>query len=234
MVDAKYRLTIAAVKAKLVENAANLARLQGIGLAGGGAMSGSPPWLLVLPKRMVVQIRKSPVRMGEAFVRKDLIAIVFIASCPLLVAQQTLSNDNILNMTKAGFSEESILTAISRSPGNDDTSVDGLIALKNAGVTNNVFSAVVSKASVVTPPRVGQARALAPVVAQQTSSPSSRRLYVEERIKTTSGTSVHCDSYGCLYQIAITHVTRQQSLELHLRLLACPWLGHILRWPLEG
>ena len=144
--------------------------------------------------------------------RKILIAIAFLI-CPLLPAQQTLNNDNVINATKAGFSEDFIVATINRSPGNYDTSVDGLNALKNAGVSSKVVAAVVSKASLVTPTPVAQVMALAPVVAKQTRSPSSKRLYVEERIKTTSGTSVHCDNYGNCYGHNTSH-TRNVSLEV--------------------
>jgi hypothetical protein len=47
---------------------------------------------------------------------------------------------------KAGFSEDVIIAAINRSQGAYDTSVDGLIALKNAGITNKEISAIVAKA----------------------------------------------------------------------------------------
>jgi hypothetical protein len=82
-------------------------------------------------------------------VRKALLAIALLAIRPL-PAQQTLSNDNVIKATKAGFSEEFILATINRSPGAYDISADGLAALKNAGVSSKVVSAVVSKATAVT------------------------------------------------------------------------------------
>jgi hypothetical protein len=82
-------------------------------------------------------------------VRKALLAIALLSIRPL-PAQQTLSNDNVIKATKAGFSAEFIIATINRSPGAYDISADGLAALKSAGVSSTVVSAVVSKATAVT------------------------------------------------------------------------------------
>ncbi len=74
---------------------------------------------------------------------KVVIAVGFLV---LLLGQQTMSNESVVNLMKAGFSEDVIISAINRSQGAYDTSVDGLIALKNAGVTNKEISAIVAKA----------------------------------------------------------------------------------------
>ena len=74
---------------------------------------------------------------------KVVIAVGFLV---LLLGQQTLNNDSVINLMKAGFSEDVIISAINRSLGAYDTSVDGLIALKNAGMTNKEISAIVAKA----------------------------------------------------------------------------------------
>jgi hypothetical protein len=74
---------------------------------------------------------------------KVVIAVGFLV---LLLGQQTMNNDSVVNLMKAGFSEDVIISAINRSLGAYDTSVDGLIALKNAGITNKEISAIVAKA----------------------------------------------------------------------------------------
>ena len=74
---------------------------------------------------------------------KVFIAVGFLV---LLLGQQTLNNDSVVGLMKAGFSEDVIISAINRSLGAYDTSVDGLIALKNAGITNKEISAIVAKA----------------------------------------------------------------------------------------
>ncbi len=63
-----------------------------------------------------------------------------------------------------------------------------------------------------------------PVFAQQnegTSAPT-KRLYIEEKVKTVAGTSVHCDNYGNCYGHNNT-TTRNESLEAtHMFMKSCP------------
>jgi len=65
----------------------------------------------------------------------------------MVAAQETLNNDSIIQLSKAGFSEDMIVSTINSSPGNFDTSVDGLIALKDAGVSEKVLAAIMSKST---------------------------------------------------------------------------------------
>jgi hypothetical protein len=74
---------------------------------------------------------------------KVVIAVGFLV---LLLGQQTMNNESVVNLMKAGFSEDVIISAINRSQGAFDISVDGLIALKNAGITNKEIAAIVTKA----------------------------------------------------------------------------------------
>jgi hypothetical protein len=78
--------------------------------------------------------------------RKSFLVLMFLAFCPLLVAQQTLNNDAVVKLVKAGLSDDLIVSTINASPGTYDTSANGLIALKSAGVSDKVVSAVVLKA----------------------------------------------------------------------------------------
>jgi hypothetical protein len=77
--------------------------------------------------------------------RKNILAVVFLAICLPLIAQQALNNDAIIKLVKAGLSDELIVTTINATPGTYDTSADGLIALKTAGVSDKVVSAIVQK-----------------------------------------------------------------------------------------
>lgn len=79
--------------------------------------------------------------------RKAILAAVFLALCPLLIAQQALSNDAVIKLVKSGMSDDLILVAINAQPGSYDTSADGLIALKSAGVSDKVVAAIVLKAA---------------------------------------------------------------------------------------
>ena len=93
--------------------------------------------------------------------RKSYLALVFLAICPLLVAQQALNNDSVIKLVKAGLSDDLIVSTINAQTGTYDTSTDGLIALKGAGVSDKVVSAMVAKAAA--PPPTPPVPPLAPV-----------------------------------------------------------------------
>jgi hypothetical protein len=80
-------------------------------------------------------------------VRKNIFAVLFLAFCPLLIAQQALNNDSVIKLVKAGLSDDLIVTTINASPGSYDTSADGLIALKTAGASNKVISAIITRST---------------------------------------------------------------------------------------
>jgi hypothetical protein len=79
--------------------------------------------------------------------RKALLVLLLLVLGPVLAAQQPLNNDAVIKLTKAGLSDDLIITTINANPGNYDTSTDGLIALKKAKVSDKVVSALVLKAS---------------------------------------------------------------------------------------
>lgn len=79
---------------------------------------------------------------------KTLAAFAILALGAILVfAQQALDNGSVIKLVKAGLSDDIIVTTINASPGTYDTSTDGLIALKAAGVSDKVISAMVTKAT---------------------------------------------------------------------------------------
>lgn len=80
-------------------------------------------------------------------VRKLLVFALVLSLAGLLAAQQTLSNASVIKLAKAHFSDDLIVAAINSSPGAYDTSADGLIALKSAGVSDKVVAAIVVKAA---------------------------------------------------------------------------------------
>jgi hypothetical protein len=83
---------------------------------------------------------------------KVTLAVAFLVICPLLFAQQALDNDAVVKLVRAGLSEGLIITTVNGSSGTYDTSADGLIALKTAGVSDNVVAAMVMKANAPAPP----------------------------------------------------------------------------------
>ena len=92
--------------------------------------------------------------------RKNILAVVFLALCPLLlIAQQVMNNNSIIKLVKAGLSDDLIVSTINGSAGAYDTSADGIIALKTAGASDKVVAAIVAKASA--PPSVPAAPAVA-------------------------------------------------------------------------
>jgi hypothetical protein len=79
--------------------------------------------------------------------RKAFLALFFVILGPMVVAQQTLNNDAIIQLSQAGLSDDLIITTVNASPGAYDTSTAGLIALKKAKVSDKVVSALVMKGS---------------------------------------------------------------------------------------
>jgi hypothetical protein len=69
---------------------------------------------------------------------------VFLALAVTAAVAQTkpLTNDDIVQMTKAGFDEQTIVKAIQAHEPGFTTSVEALVALKNAGVTKAVIDAM--------------------------------------------------------------------------------------------
>jgi hypothetical protein len=77
--------------------------------------------------------------------RKILLTIVSLALCSALLAQQALNNEAIIKLVKAGLSDDFILSMIGTQPGKYDASTEAIIALKNAGASDRVMTAIVQK-----------------------------------------------------------------------------------------
>ena len=77
--------------------------------------------------------------------RKSFLAVLLLASCSLLAAQQVMNNDSVIKLVKAGLSDDLIVTTINCSPGAYDTSADAIIALKTAGASDKVIAAIIAK-----------------------------------------------------------------------------------------
>ncbi len=88
--------------------------------------------------------------MSRECVCRIIFAIVLLVS-PLLFAQQALNNDGVIKLAKAGLSDDLIIDTVNAQPGSYDTSTDGLIAMKAAGVSDKVVSAIVQKVAAATP-----------------------------------------------------------------------------------
>jgi hypothetical protein len=103
--------------------------------------------------------------------RRRLLQIALIALCPILAAQQTMNNDSIITMVKAGLSDDIILASISSRPCSFDISTSGLVALKAAGVSDKVVAAVITKGATAAP--TSAPAPAAPAASADPNDPSS-------------------------------------------------------------
>lgn len=126
---------------------------------------------------------------------RNLSLLIFLAllCVPAVSAQnkKPLTNDDVVQMAKAGFNEATIDQAINANPTAFDTSVQALIALKNDGISQKVIDAMLaaetrkSASDSPEPSREGSARG--------GSSSGLPAIYVEE-ISSTGGTVASSDS----------------------------------------
>jgi hypothetical protein len=103
--------------------------------------------------------------------RKGFLAAMFLVFCPLILAQQSLNNDSVIKLIKAGLSEDLIVSTINASPGTYDTSANGLIALKSAGATDKVVTAIVLKGNAPAALAASPAQAVQPPAPQAPPPP---------------------------------------------------------------
>jgi hypothetical protein len=75
------------------------------------------------------------------------LATSFLLFGSVLFAQTALNNDSVIKLIKAGLSDDLIISTVNAAPGAYDASADGLIALKAAGASDKVVSAIVLRAS---------------------------------------------------------------------------------------
>jgi len=113
--------------------------------------------------------------------RKTVVVIALLLFAPVLLAQQSMNNDSIIKLCKAGLSDDLILSTVRAAPGNYDTSADGIIALKTGGASDKVISAVIGKAAGATPPPTDPpSPAQPPAKAIDTGSPAQPRSELPE------------------------------------------------------
>ena len=83
-----------------------------------------------------------PMRLPSAFL---VLLVATIVTAVPVKAQQGLTNADIVKMQSAGLSENIILASVNGQPAAYDTSTDGLLALKKAGVSDAVVAAMISR-----------------------------------------------------------------------------------------
>lgn len=105
--------------------------------------------------------------------RKLLAALLPLVFCAFAFAQQSLNNDAIVKMAKAGLSDDLIIATINSQPGTYDTSTNGLIALKTAGVSDKIVEAIEKKVASEPQPAEGAAQGSTPPPDEGTASGSA-------------------------------------------------------------
>lgn len=78
-----------------------------------------------------------------------IVSMILLATlAPVIPAQEKpLRNEDIIQMTKAGLDEDTIIKAIEANDSAFDTSAEGLLALKNAGVSESIIQAILKAAT---------------------------------------------------------------------------------------
>jgi hypothetical protein len=77
---------------------------------------------------------------------------LLFALAVVALAQDVLTNDSIVKMTKSGLGDNLIIGMIQSQPGKYSLTPDDLVKLKQAGVSEPVLTAMVNKGSASTPP----------------------------------------------------------------------------------
>jgi len=78
-----------------------------------------------------------------------ILASLLLIAAAAMSAQQTLNNDIIVKMAKAGLSDDVIVATVNASAGSYNTSPDFLIALKTSGISDKVIATLIQKAQPV-------------------------------------------------------------------------------------
>lgn len=104
---------------------------------------------------------------------KSLVLFVFLFSFSALTAQQTMSNDSLIKLSKSGLSDDQIIQIVGSLPANYDLSSNGQLELLKSGVSNRVVSALIAKSSVTPssePAKVQSAATIGPSTSARTPS----------------------------------------------------------------
>jgi hypothetical protein len=120
--------------------------------------------------------------MRAPFIVALLVAAFLTGWSTAVHAQETLTNQSIVDMAKAGLSERVIIAKIRNSPTSFDTQTDALIALKKNGISEKIIEAMMSPSSAAAAPPAASAApgsmalAPAPAVAPAQARPTVYQL----------------------------------------------------------
>ncbi len=73
-----------------------------------------------------------------------------LLACALLIlgasfAQESLDNDSVMKLVRAGLSEDAVVRIVETQPGNYSTGPDDLVSMRKAGVTDRIIAAMNGK-----------------------------------------------------------------------------------------
>ena len=80
----------------------------------------------------------------EILTKSALVVFMLLTSLAATNAQEVLTNAQIVEMSQAGLNNQLIISKINSTPGNYDSSAGALVALKKAGVENEVIAALLA------------------------------------------------------------------------------------------
>lgn len=112
-------------------------------------------------KRFSVEKKDTDLRIAAALLKNARAALTLLLVTTMTYGhgQKPLTSDDLIQMTKA-FDEQTVINAIAANGVSLDTSAQGLMSLKSAGVSGNVINAALKAAAPRTapdnPPALGQ------------------------------------------------------------------------------
>jgi hypothetical protein len=111
------------------------------------------------------------------------LAVLVLAAGVVMAQKRPLTNDEVIQMVQAGFDEETIVKAIEASEPNFDTSVAGLIALKDANVPQGVINAILTATQRAAEQKEAAAREQAEAEARRAEVEARARAEAEARAR---------------------------------------------------
>src|SRR6266851_3067109 len=63
--------------------------------------------------------------------------------CAALCAQESLTNETVLKLVKAGIGEDTIVGMVNQQPGKYSLTADDIVALKTGGVSDKILAAMI-------------------------------------------------------------------------------------------
>jgi hypothetical protein len=70
---------------------------------------------------------------------------ILLLSPSLLFAQQSLTNDSVIKLVRAGLSEDLIVQTVNSQPGTYALGADNIVALKKAGISEKIIAAMLKR-----------------------------------------------------------------------------------------